>query len=135
MTASDQRPGGMSNEAVNRTTGRDWDAWLQFLDGLGARDMDHKGIVALLAGPGQLANGWWQQMVAVGYEQARGLRVVGQTSEGAFQIGVQRTLPIPADVAWSLITESPGRAIWLGMVENLEFRQWRAVPNYRRYMG
>ena len=123
MTGSDQRPGGMSGEAVAKATGRDWDAWLHFLDGLGAQEKDHKAIVALLAGPGEVSNGWWQQMVAVGYEQARGLRVVGQTSEGGFQIGVQRTLPVSADIAWRLLTEGPGRAVWLGMVENLEFQR------------
>ena len=50
--------------------------------------MNHKEFVALIPGPGQMSNGWWQQSVAVGYEQARGLRVVGQASDG----GVQKTL-------------------------------------------
>ena len=76
MAAEVQNLNGMSDEAVDRGTGRDWNAWLRFLDDLGARELDHKGIVALLAGPGSLSNGWWQQSVAIGYEQARGLRVI-----------------------------------------------------------
>ena len=123
MAARDLRPSGMSDEAVARATGRDWNTWLQFLDDLGAQELSHKDIVALVAGPGQLSNGWWQQSIAVGYEQARGLRVVGQTSAGGFQIGVQRTLPVPVDMAWDLLTEGPGRAIWLGTVDNLEFQK------------
>ena len=113
----------MSDAAVARATGRDWNEWLHFLDHQGAQEMDHKAIVTLLAGPGQLSNGWWQQSVAIGYEQARGLRIVGQTSEGGFQIGVQKTLPLSAEIAWSLLVEGPGLAIWLGTVDNLEFRQ------------
>ena len=112
---------GVSSEAVAKATGRDWTGWLEFLDGLGARELDHKGLVALLAGPGGLDHGWWQQTVAVGYGQARGLRVVGQTAEGNFQIGVQKTLPLPADEAWTLLTEDPGRTLWLGHTDNLEF--------------
>ena len=123
MAARDLRPSGMSDEAVARATGCDWNEWLRFLDDLGAHELNHKEIVALIAGPGRLSNGWWQQSIAVGYEQARGLRVVGQTSAGGFQIGVQRTLPVPVDMAWDLLTEGPGRAIWLGTVDNLEFQK------------
>ena len=72
MPTKDNRLNGMSDEAVTRATGRDWNAWLRFLDDLGAQELDHKGIVALIAGPGGLANGWWQQSIAIGYEQAGG---------------------------------------------------------------
>ena len=61
--------------------------------------------------------------MAIGYEQARGLRVVGQTSAGGYQVGVQKTLPIPPDAAWSLVMEGPGRAFWLGKVDDLAFRK------------
>ncbi|MXW29209.1 MAG: SRPBCC domain-containing protein [Chloroflexi bacterium] len=123
MSSDEQRYGGLSGEAVDRATGRDWDAWLELLDGLGAREMDHKEIVALIAGPGALPSGWWQQMVAVGYGQARGLRVVGQTSAGGFQIGVQMTLPVSAGEAWDLLTEGPGLGVWLGTADGIDFRK------------
>ena len=123
MSIDDQTLNGMSNEAVARATGRDWDAWLRFLDDVGAQESDHKGIVGLIAGPGGLENGWWQQSVAIGYEQARGMRVVGQTSEGGYQIGVQKTLPLPPEEAWSLVMGEPGRAFWLGKVDNLLFQR------------
>ena len=79
--------------------------------------------MALTAGPGGVSNGWWQQSVTVGYEQARGLRVVGQTSDADFQIGVQKTLPAPSDVAWALLSGGPGRDAWLGKTASLEFRK------------
>ena len=119
----EQRYSGVSNEAVRKATGRDWDEWMELLDGLGAREMSHKEIVALAAGPGELANGWWQQSVAVGYEQARGLRVVGQTSGADFQIGVQKTLRVPPEVAWWLLVEGPWRDAWLGTTDGLELRK------------
>ena len=123
MSTSGRNFSGVSSEAVLAATGRGWDEWVEFLDGLGARDMTHKEIAALAAGPGGLSNGWWQQSVTVGYEQARGLRVVGQSSGTDFQIGVQKTLPVIADVAWGLLADEPGRTAWLGKTEALEFRK------------
>ncbi len=109
MTTSGRKFSGVSSEAVAAATGRNWDDWVDFLDQQEAGGMSHKEIVALIAGPGGLSNGWWQQSVAVGYEQARGLRVVGQTSTADFQIGVQRTLPVSADEAWGLLGDERGR--------------------------
>ena len=123
MANKEQVYSGVSGEAVAKATGRDWAGWLEFLDALGARELDHKGIVALLAGPGEVSNGWWQQTVAVGYGQARSLRVLGQTADGNFQIGVQKTLPLPADAAWQLIIDGPGLDIWLGPTDNVEFQK------------
>ena len=123
MPDSNQTLSGVSSEAVARATGRDWDAWLEFLDALGASAKTHKEIVALVAGPGGLAHGWWQQSVAVGYEQARGLRVVGQTSGADFQIGVQRTLPVSPEAAWGLLADRAGRDAWLGECAALDFRK------------
>ena len=123
MATNDPNLNGMSSEAVASATGRSWNEWLAFLDDLGAGSSSHKEIVAVLAGPGGLSNGWWQQSVAIGYEQARGKRVVGQTSAGGFQVGVQKTLAIPAGRAWDLLTGEAGRAIWLGETEDLKFRK------------
>ena len=126
---------GVSSEAVLAATGRGWDEWVEFLDGLGAAEMSHKEIVALAAGPGGLANGWWQQSVAVGYEQARGLRVVGQTSGADFQIGVQKTLPVPWGVVWGLLTEGEGRDCWLGRTGPLEFLKGETYETAEGYRG
>ena len=126
---------GVSDSAVAAATGKTWDEWIDFLDGLGAAELDHKGIVALTAGPGGLANGWWQQSVAVGYEQAKGLRVVGQTSGADFQIGVQKTLPLPLEDTWALLVGGPGRGLWLGSLESLEFRKGQKYRTEEGYEG
>ncbi len=114
LSTGRQKLGGITGEAVASATGRDWCEWLDFLDALDAREMTHREIVVLVAGKGGLSNGWWQQMVTVGYEQARGLRIVGQTADAGYQIGVQKTLPIPQDLAWDLLVTGPGRNLWLG---------------------
>jgi hypothetical protein len=63
----------MSDEAVKSKTGKDWAEWFSVLDAAGAQDMSHKEIVAYLVEHYQVGP-WWQQMVTVTYEQARGLR-------------------------------------------------------------
>ena len=73
--------------------------------------------------------------MAVGYEQARGLRVVGQTSDADFQIGVQKTLPVSADVAWDLLTGDTGRNVWLGGSEPLEFRKGEKYETAEGHWG
>lgn len=108
-------PSRVSDDAVRRATGQDWAAWFAALDAAGAHAWTHKEIVAWLAGPGGLTNGWWQQSVTVEYEKERGLRApVGETADAGFQVGAQRTLDLPAAEAWSLLMERPGPDAWLG---------------------
>ncbi len=40
----------ISSDAVERATGRRWDAWIEFIGARGGADLDHKAIVALVAG-------------------------------------------------------------------------------------
>lgn len=123
MSTKHQTVGGISADAVAKATGRDWDEWLDFLDALGAQQMTHKQIVCLVAADGGLSSGWWQQMVTVGYEQAKGLRKVGQTADAGYQIGVQKTIPIPQHLAWELLVVGPGREVWLGETQPLDLRK------------
>lgn len=41
-------------------------------------------------------------------------RVVGQTQDVGFQIGVSRTLDHPPEAVWNFLTGSDGLAVWLG---------------------
>lgn len=83
---------GISGEAVRKATGRDWKEWFTLLDKGGARKLDHKGIVAMVAEKG--AGPWWQQMVTVAYEQERGLREKHQKADG-FSAGASKTVGAP----------------------------------------
>jgi uncharacterized protein YndB with AHSA1/START domain len=101
------------DEAVREATGRTMDEWEALLDSRGAADLSHTQIAALLA-DGLIESGWWRQTVAVAYERRKGKRGVGQTADGAFQVGVRRTLPMAHDDAWRLVTSAQGVRAWLG---------------------
>ncbi len=113
---------GVGAEAVAKATGRDWEAWFALLDEAGARAWDHKRMVAFVAEQG-LDSGWWQQMITSGYERARGLKLLGQSSGVGFQIGVQRTLPIGAEALWELLWSPAGLALWIGEIDALSLEK------------
>lgn len=102
----------ISSQSVREATRRGWDEWLEALDAAGAGEMSHKEIVAHLAREHPAVSGWWRQAITVGYEQARGRRVTGETADAGFQVGVQRSLPLGAADAWALVTSRPD--LWLG---------------------
>lgn len=100
--------------AVREATGRGWDEWFDWLDDHGANELDHKGIVQLLDREAQLDSGWWQQQVAVRYEQHIGRRRPGEAADGTFQVGAQRTYRSTPARAWNLIASPDGARAWLG---------------------
>jgi uncharacterized protein YndB with AHSA1/START domain len=103
----------ISSGRLLQETGRDWEGWLRVLDAAGAADLDHKGVVGLLerAHP-ELDSAWWRQTITVGYEQARGKRVLGQTAGAGFQLGVRRSIGLAPAAVWRLLTRRP--ELWLG---------------------
>ena len=93
----------MSDEAVESRTGKTWSRWFKHLDAAGAKKMSHQEIVAHLVEKHGIRP-WWQQMIAVTYEQARGLRDKHQKPEG-YEISVSRTVAAPVGKtfkAWSV---------------------------------
>ncbi|MEI9951542.1 MAG: hypothetical protein WDO74_21835 [Pseudomonadota bacterium] len=102
---------GVSSDAVARRTGKSWAEWFALLDAAGAAELDHKGIVAVLAqrhgvGP------WWQQMVTVAYEQARGKNGNAATDDG-FQVDVSKVLELPLAKLFRFWAEPAERNKWL----------------------
>jgi len=102
---------GVSSDAVARRTGKSWAQWFALLDAAGAAELDHKGIVAVLAqrhgvGP------WWQQMVTVAYEQARGKNGNTATDDG-FQVDVSKVLELPLAKLFRFWAEPSERNKWL----------------------
>ena len=103
--------GGISSAAVKKATGQSWAEWLKVLDRAGARKLPHREIAQLLARKHRLAD-WWSQMVTVGYEQARGLRVKHAKSDG-FEITVTKTMGAPVDRAFAAWKDPALREQWL----------------------
>jgi uncharacterized protein YndB with AHSA1/START domain len=101
----------MSDEAVKAKTGKTWKEWFAILDKAGARKFSHQEIVKYLnathgVGP------WWQQMVTVTYEQARGLRALHEKPKG-FEISVSRTVNVPVGVLYRAFANDKARNAWL----------------------
>ena len=101
----------VSDTAVKAKTGRTWAQWCTILDRAKAQSMSHREVVTLLHEKFGVAE-WWQQMVTVGYERARGRRAVNQTSQG-FATSVSRTIASSAARAHRAWTDAPLRAAWL----------------------
>lgn len=80
-------------QAIERTTGRSWDEWLVYLEGIDAKNLTHHQIASELLKQldGVVDNiGWWAQSIAVAYEQQAGRRVPGQRPDGTFQTSVSK---------------------------------------------
>jgi len=101
---------GISSDAVQAKTGKTWPEWFRVLDAAGGKTMDHKGIVAVLDTHG--VGSWWQQMVTVGYEQARGRRVKHETAAG-FSVSRSKTIAVPIGQLFAAWKDRRKRARWL----------------------
>ena len=100
----------MSDEAVKTKTRKTWSEWFKLLDAAGARKMTHREIVAVVNKNG--AGPWWQQMVAVTYEQARGLRAKHE-KPGGYEISISRTINASVGKAFKAWTDEKLRKKWL----------------------
>jgi hypothetical protein len=102
----------MSDAAVKAKTGKNWKEWFAILDKAGAKKMNHREITKYLSTK-QGVGPWWQQMVTVTYEQARGLRERYQTP-GGYQISVSRTVNTPLAKLYKSFANEKARNAWLG---------------------
>jgi hypothetical protein len=102
---------GMTEAAIAKGTGSGWDVWFRILDEWGATDRSHPEIARHLREDRGL-DGWWAQSVTVGYERARGLRAMHETSRG-FEVSVSKTIAAPPAEVWPAILEARRRARWL----------------------
>ena len=103
---------GISDAAVTKATGKGWAHWFALLDKAGGKEKDHKGIVACLY-PRHLKDGWWCQMITVGYEQARGLRQKHQKT-GGYSISGSKTIDAPLTHLYAAWADDAVRRVWLG---------------------
>lgn len=96
ITSDKPVTGGSRNPAtIARATGRSWADWLRLLDAHEAEALPHREIakLALHRMPEAMPNAqWWAQGTAIAYEQAKGIRVPGQSSQGDFQVTASRTV-------------------------------------------
>lgn len=100
-----------SDAAVRKATGKSWQEWFALLDDAGASKLDHKKIAAWIHQ--HCASGWWSQMIAVTYEQSRGLRKKFQTSAGDFKANISKTFDVSLKQLFSAWEDAEQRMSWL----------------------
>ena len=102
----------VSDDAVQKSTGKTWPQWFKLLDKAGCAAMNHKEIVAVVGK--HYGGGWWGQMVTVGYEQARGLRELNQSCAGVYRTSSSKTVNVPVARLFDAWHNPTRRAAWLG---------------------
>jgi hypothetical protein len=80
----------ISTTNFETATGRSWQEWVAFLDGIDAHNLSHTEIASRIFDTGK-ASSWWAQSITVAYEQYIGRRVPGQDHKGAFTAAVSKT--------------------------------------------
>ena len=120
------------DEALRAATGKSWSEWLSLMDAAGAakKAFDHQKIWETVMQGLPESAGWWGQMVAVGYERARGLREKHETCAGDFQATLSKTLPVPLFAAFAAWADKSLRNSWLDAPE-LDFTKLNAGKNIR----
>jgi Domain of unknown function (DUF4287) len=101
----------VSDEVIQRRTGRGWEEWFDLLDDSGAVAKPHGEIARWLASEHGV-DGWSAQSVTVSYERARGRRAVGEHSDG-FAITISRTVAVPVDRLYDAFVDASQRKRWL----------------------
>ncbi len=114
----------IGDDAVKAATGKGWGEWFRILDRAGCRKMDHKQIVAVVSKQ-KGSRPWWQQMVTVEYERARGLRKVHETTSG-YQISRSKTVDVSLTTLFKAWKDPKSRSRWL---DNSALTIRSATPN------
>jgi uncharacterized protein YndB with AHSA1/START domain len=122
---ADDKFGGIGADAVKAKTGRNWAEWIAALDNAGAAEWPHKKIAAFVHDEFDCPP-WWSQMVTVGYEQAKGLRVKNQTASG-FNATASKTIGVPIAKLYKAWTDPKLRDQWLIGAKKMMIR--KATPN------
>jgi uncharacterized protein YndB with AHSA1/START domain len=124
LMSEPEKVAGVSSEAVAAKTGKTWVEWFGILDAAGAKQMKHPDIARLLQEKHGVPD-WWCQMVTVGYEQARGLRAVNESTDG-FAANASKTVKAPIERLFATWADETQRDQWL-LAPGLQVR--RATTN------
>jgi uncharacterized protein YndB with AHSA1/START domain len=121
---------GISSAAAKAKTGKSLDEWFALLDKAGAAKWPHKDIAAHLHDDCGCPS-WWCQMIAVGYEQARGLRVKNQGCGGDFVANASKTIAVPVTSLYKSWNAPDSMARWLPDAAKMTIRKATANKSMR----
>lgn len=103
---------GITDEAVKKATGCNWERWVGALDYVGAAEWPHREIAKFVSEKYKIP-GWWAQSVTVGYERIRGLREKGQRRGGGFETNKSKTIAVPLAKLYEAFRNARLRKRWL----------------------
>lgn len=106
-----RKPGGVSDAAVTKATGKSWDHWLSVLDAFDVKKNGHRAASKHLHQKHGVSE-WWSQMVTVGYEQKRGLRELRQKADG-YSASASRTIVAPIAAVLDAFEDKGLASRWL----------------------
>lgn len=107
-----KKSAGISDATVQLRTDKGWKEWFAILDHIGGRKKTHRELVIFLNQRYPRLGGWWEQMITVAYEQARGLRQKHQQASG-FTANSSKTIAAPLVRLYRAWTDGSARARWL----------------------
>lgn len=110
--SEDASPPHVSDDAVQRGSGKTWAEWRMILDAWDAADKPHDEIARYLTEDHGI-NGWWAQGITVGYERMIGRRAVGQRADGTFATSVSKTIPAGIEEHFAAWIDDRARDVWL----------------------
>ncbi len=102
----------VSDAAVLKATGKNWEEWLAVLDKFDVGKNGHAAAAEFLSEKKKVKP-WWSQMVVVGYEQARGLRKEHETPKG-FSASASKTFAAEYARVWEYWLTDALRTRWIG---------------------
>lgn len=114
----------ISDEAVQKATGKIWEEWYSVLDEEGSTSKSHKEIAAWIGNNFDIS-GWWCQMVTVQYEREREMRKVHEKADG-FEAGKSKTFYVSVDKLYQAWIDEKQRRQWL---EDPDFEIRTATEN------
>ncbi len=103
---------GMSDDRITEKTGFTWAHWVVTLDRHGAAEKPHREIASLLKKTYEV-DGWWSQLLTVGYERIKGLRARGQRRDGTYEVNKSRTFNVPVTTLFDAWADAKTRRRWL----------------------
>ncbi|HEY3094620.1 MAG TPA: hypothetical protein VGJ42_02555 [Nitrososphaera sp.] len=101
----------ISDAAVKAKTGKDWQQSFGVPDEAGAIKMSHKEIVEYLYDKRGVPR-WWSQMVAITYEQKRGLREKHESPDG-YSVSASKTVEVSLSTLYKHWSDEKSRKQWL----------------------
>ena len=99
-----------------KKTGHGLDHWFAVLDRFGAVEKGHTAAARHLYEDHQVP-GWYAQGITVAFERARGVRVLNQRGDGAYEVSVSKVMTADPATVIKAFTVTRMRKRWIGGVD------------------